>query len=202
MAENIPGGFRVEDFEFMPRKDLLEPAFRRYEKLIARAIEQDYVVDPKELGTRMNARTFVARFNDAKRGYTLYGYESQLIPKAFNLMFIKAVVGKNGMVLIYNEFGKTKGDLMSGLVVPEPVKMVLPGMQTQIDWWEGVDQKNLETVTIDFEALDQLVQFLAEDELQYKGKMVIVNCKNELEKTKAIAAVKKGRSWLQVMINK
>lgn len=202
----MPGGFKVsEAFEFAPRKDLCEPAFRRYEKMIAKGIVEDYIVDPKELSARMNARTFVARFNDAKRGYMLYGYKSEWIPKGYNVTFVKAAVGMNEKVLVYNEFGKTKAELMKGLVVSEPVRMETPEMEAGVKWFEGVDQESLEATVVRFEDIDQFKTMLEKDEKSFLGQWVTVVCNNALEvlEVKKIQDAGKGRNmWLHSVHSK
>ena len=82
----------------LPRYDLRETAFRRYEALIAEACRGSFTYDPFIMGIK--PRTFVARFRDAILGYKRYGYESFVIPKDFNLDSITCVELTDGRVHI------------------------------------------------------------------------------------------------------
>lgn len=87
----------------LPRIDLREEAFRRFENTIANACKGSFVVKPRvEFG--ISPRTFLIRFTDAKRGYKLYGYYSDLIPANYELDRIKTVELDNDEVWIMNKF--------------------------------------------------------------------------------------------------
>lgn len=63
----------------LPRIDLREPAFRKYEPYIIKACHGELVVDPIRLN--MKASTFMARFRDAVLAYKKYNYHSGQIPR-------------------------------------------------------------------------------------------------------------------------
>lgn len=84
----------------LPRRDLREAAFRKYEQYIAKALtERVFYIDTRtafgadDFGENykrpMLAATFCLRFNDAKLGFKRYGYQSNLIPRHANLACIK-----------------------------------------------------------------------------------------------------------------
>src|SRR5512146_2172573 len=90
--------------QIMPRFDLREPAFRKYETFIAQACYQhEFKVNPM-MRLRVSPATFVARFRDALLAYKTYGYHSDAIPKGAVLSGIKAFELVGGVdVLIKNE---------------------------------------------------------------------------------------------------
>lgn len=67
----------------LPRIDLRESAFRKYEHTIAKASYGKVVVVPEG----KKAQSYIARFRDAVRGYRLYSYSSTLIPPGCPLEF-------------------------------------------------------------------------------------------------------------------
>lgn len=81
----------------LPRYDLREPAFRRYERYIARACEQDMLVidvskDRVTAGERIiTARSFCLRFRDAVMGYLRYHYKSDMIPPGYPVNLLKCM---------------------------------------------------------------------------------------------------------------
>lgn len=94
-----------ENSIMLPRYDLREPAFRRYESIIAEAVVKgSTTVDPQAM--EMKTSTFIARFRDAVRGYRHYHYESSKIPSniAFELRLEETTTG---LVHIKNVIAKT-----------------------------------------------------------------------------------------------
>lgn len=70
----------------LPRFDLREKAFRRYEKYIAQACQDVVIMHPfLDLGIKQDS--FVARFKDAVLGYLRYRYDSKVIPTNAPLVF-------------------------------------------------------------------------------------------------------------------
>ncbi len=63
----------------LPRFDLREPAFRRYEKFLIQAMNKPFVVDPKECFDKpITPTTFIARCKDALLSLRRYGWKSQV----------------------------------------------------------------------------------------------------------------------------
>lgn len=60
----------------LPRVDLREGAFRKYEPFIAKASKQRTIFTPSTMTTPMKPQSFIARFRDAVRGYKLFKYHS------------------------------------------------------------------------------------------------------------------------------
>lgn len=60
----------------IPRKDITEPAFRRYEELIARALNECFEYHPSKMNLKPS--TFIARFRDALTGVRRFKYSSSL----------------------------------------------------------------------------------------------------------------------------
>ena len=88
----------------LPRLDLREEAFRKYESYISRAISGSYTLNPQlDLAKPMNPHTFCTRFRDAILGYRRYHYPSEIIPKNYDVNLIKAFELADGNVLIENE---------------------------------------------------------------------------------------------------
>lgn len=91
-----------------PRHDLREPAFRRYENVMAKAatmrqlILQSFELPIGLTGRRPSAKTFVARFTDAKLGFKRYGYKTYLIPKGFDVDNLVAYEMNDDSVVIRN----------------------------------------------------------------------------------------------------
>lgn len=87
----------------LPRVELREEAFRRYEPYIVKASFGSCTIDPKP----MKAHSFICRFRDAIRGLSLYNYETD-IPQGTNLQALKCYETANGMVYIKNESTELK----------------------------------------------------------------------------------------------
>lgn len=86
----------------LPRKDLREPAFRKYRHHIEMAARCHlHTIPPYELGGR-SASTWVQRFTDAKTGYKRYHYQCDL-PLNFNIDFLVARECADGSVTIINK---------------------------------------------------------------------------------------------------
>ena len=86
----------------IPRRDLRESAFRKYEIIIARAVNdlregQSFFHNTGE----MKSDTFISRFNDAKRGFTLYNYPSKFIKPKENLSKIRASITFSNCVEVH-----------------------------------------------------------------------------------------------------
>src|SRR5690349_1249842 len=98
----------VTQYDRMPRFDLREPAFRRYEPFMAEAaVKGQVIVHPYEFPaskTRQmkKANTFICRFYDAKTAYKRYHYVSRTIPKDFSVENLKCTELRDGSVLIEN----------------------------------------------------------------------------------------------------
>lgn len=91
------------DEPLAPRKDLNRSAFEKYAPFIGRALISPIKINPREAFARpMKANTFVARFNDATRGYRLYGYTSLHVPKEADVSFLVARETIDGMVVVRN----------------------------------------------------------------------------------------------------
>lgn len=86
----------------LPRRDLREPAFRKYELYIARACSQSIIIDPQAELT-FTPSTFIARFRDAILAKKRYNYPSSLIPPSFDISKLEAAEIPNGRVLIKNK---------------------------------------------------------------------------------------------------
>lgn len=120
------------------RKELTEKAFRKYEEFIAMGLErEEYWVDPTLMPRMMNAATWVARFNDAKRGFKLYNYVSSLIPRGHDVNWVKAEVD-GMMVRVWNEWMKRNKGLVNAISgtlegeVGEAVENVDPAVLEQV----------------------------------------------------------------------
>lgn len=88
--------------EVMPRYDLREPAFRRYEPYIAKALQGSYLLNPMaELG--VSPATFIARFRDAILAKQRFGYKSISVScDALELNVIRAYQTPDGNVTVEN----------------------------------------------------------------------------------------------------
>ena len=87
--------------QILPRPDLQEPAFRKYERFISRACFDEIIIDPSNCFKRpMSAQSFCNRFRDATRAYRLFKYKSDLIPKDFDTTQLKCFALANGSVLV------------------------------------------------------------------------------------------------------
>lgn len=98
----------ISQYDRMPRFDLREPAFRRYEPFMAQAaVKGQIIIQPFEFPaskTRQmkKANTFICRFYDAKTAYNRYHYVSRIIPKDFAVENLKCTELRDGSVLIEN----------------------------------------------------------------------------------------------------
>lgn len=89
----------------LPRRDLREEAFRRYESAIAEGCVHSFTLDPKQYSKygKMTPLTFICRFHDAILGYRRFNYPSTLIPKDFDVTKLHAVEIFGGLVEIIND---------------------------------------------------------------------------------------------------
>lgn len=94
--------------ETKPRYDLREPAFRRYEPYIAKALLGSYILNPMaELG--LTPTTFVARFRDAILAKKRFGYRSFSVNcEPEELDAIRATESVDGNVIIKNEVAECR----------------------------------------------------------------------------------------------
>ena len=84
----------------LPRHDLREVAFRKYEPYIAAACNGSTTFDPAKLG--LKPRTFIARFNDAVLGLTRYHYKSNYVPTSFDFKHLHLHELTDGQVYVKN----------------------------------------------------------------------------------------------------
>jgi hypothetical protein len=91
----------------LPRPDLREPAFRKYESDIARACKGTIKIS-RELLLAMGIKpaTYVCRFRDAILGYKRYSYQSAMIPSGFDFSNLRLAETTDGGVNIYNALAK------------------------------------------------------------------------------------------------
>lgn len=97
--------------ERLPRPELTEPAFRRFEHIIARvAVERTFHIPPalfpagkSSARKRMSSTTFCSRFRDALLAYKLYKYTSMQIPRGCDLSAVRCFQNRNGSVTVENE---------------------------------------------------------------------------------------------------
>lgn len=127
----------------LPRFDLREEAFSRYELYIAKACLGEYVVDPSQLPRPVKPMTFIARFKDAIRGYKLYNYKSSAIPRNHSLVFRLAETS-NGLVRIspvgIEKPASPKFDRIAALVI---LKQLADGTRQGPYQFEGMDDSDL-----------------------------------------------------------
>lgn len=94
----------------LPRRDLREDAFRRYEPFIAKALECSITINPRtEMTPPMKAYTFCTRFRDALLGYVRYMYTPKLFPVDADVSVLKAHEHPNGNVIIENLISNERG---------------------------------------------------------------------------------------------
>lgn len=83
------------------RKDLREPAFRRYEPFIARAAKESFIIE-RDAMLGLSQATFTARFRDALLAFDKYHYASTVIPVDFHIRDVIALPLADGRVQIRN----------------------------------------------------------------------------------------------------
>jgi hypothetical protein len=86
----------------LPRPDLREKAFRKYERYINRALHETYELDPA-IELRMKPHSFIVRFKDAVLGFQRYRYSSIFFSHDTDFKPIKLYELANGYVRIVNE---------------------------------------------------------------------------------------------------
>jgi len=95
------------DYLFIPRKELSERAFRRYEVVIAEAQRKAiHIVDPEVIingeATLIAPRTYAERLKDAMRGFQRFHYSSQVVQPGLDAKLFRILVGVDGKVYIRN----------------------------------------------------------------------------------------------------
>jgi hypothetical protein len=199
----VPGGFKIEEWKDEPRRDCTERAFRRYEKYILRAIRENFVIHPSEVSPKLGAKTFVARFRDAIRGYKLYGYKSE-IPRGFDVGFIQAHVSCTGYVLMFNGYGQTKAQVVAGVQGPTKVEEISaesPMAKLMKRVYEGVNMEVFEAaepVVVDVSAQDwpEFCRRYKENRFFLGMALYVFECKNLVEKAMVQELVGEGASLL------
>lgn len=97
----------TNDFTLLPRFELREDQFRRYEQDLADACYASKVVDPARYAGKKkrtpSAHTLAVRLRDAKLAYRVYGYKSTLIPTGYDLENITVRETADGRVLLSNK---------------------------------------------------------------------------------------------------
>jgi hypothetical protein len=84
----------------LPRPDLREPAFRRYEIYISKIVNEGSFICFPQYDMHIKPRTFIARFRDAILGFQRYHYDSFVIPKDANLNDLICVERSDGSVSV------------------------------------------------------------------------------------------------------
>jgi hypothetical protein len=168
----------------VPRPDLRETAFRRYEIFIAEAaVKKTLIVDfsrfpcgPKK--TVRLPRTFIARFNDAKLGYKRYCYSSTLIPKGFDVANLLATELSDGTVLIENQLFSTT-----------PLSRLLTSSHTAIEAFMRNGANGSQPIPpsgIDLEVdpltIDDDMDFMQALETELGGRVLVCEPKNNIVK--------------------
>ena len=107
MGAMMETALHTERPRLLPRVDLREEAFRRFEKLIAKAcVNREIEVTPDMVeGRRMlSTKSFCTRFRDALRGHMMFAYPSILIPHGYvPYGHVKATETDRGSVWVYNK---------------------------------------------------------------------------------------------------
>jgi len=93
--------------DILPRLELREPAFRKYEYFLAKAVQGSYRISAEEvraMGTTkpMNNRTFKLRITDAKTAFERFGYKSKRIPPGYPMRNVKFYETEDGGVQCIN----------------------------------------------------------------------------------------------------
>ena len=171
--------------ERLPRKDLREEAFRKYEQDIALGCKGSYVLDPRKFSRPMKAASYVARFTDAKRGYRVYGYQSELIPKNYDLDRVRAFELSDGTVQISNEIedaistGK-KWNVQHAIVAPRPIVTNQENTAPRIIEWNNRPVRQL--YARNQEEIETLVKNIASGVTDGFAFSYLVYCANDSEK--------------------
>lgn len=121
----------------LPRADLREPAFRKYEAFIAAACKGSIVLNPLEGQT---STTFQARIRDAILGYKRYKYVSKLIPINYPLHQLKVIPLNNGQVRI-NNFMQDQANGAFASAVSSVKQPIIPEVTNREAWLQFVQDK-------------------------------------------------------------
>ena len=92
---------KFKPIDSVPRSDLREKAFRKYERYINRALHETYELDPG-VELQMKPATFIARFKDAILGFQRYRYSSILFTQDADFNAIRLYELPTGYVRIIN----------------------------------------------------------------------------------------------------
>lgn len=153
----------------LPRWDLREKAFRKYEKYIAISLKRSLLVHPflpaepqGGTGSRfpgsMNAHTFICRFKDAILGFKRHNYVSPLFDKSAMFEHIVPIENADGSVLLSNRtadryrIAQGLGDAFN----KEKIKSFLIDLASK-------ETNFTETHTIPYYSSDQLAWLLSMD---------------------------------------
>lgn len=90
-----------QPFDALPRFDLREKPFRKFERYIARAMNETYEIDPF-MELKLKAHSFVVRFKDAILGFKRYKYDSMLLNQSMDFDCIKLYELPTGWVRVIN----------------------------------------------------------------------------------------------------
>lgn len=126
-----------QKLQILPRIDLREPAFRRYEPIIAEACKQTIEYNPL-LKLNVNPHTFACRFRDAILGKRRYHYHSSIIPRDFDITVLRVHELSNGNVLIENPVADTGAITLRAVYSSDNPESIIRLMQ-QISKGEIVD---------------------------------------------------------------
>ena len=88
----------------LPRQGLREASFRKYEKFIEGATRGSYKVDPLSTSGPRKVSSFMVGLRDAIRGWKRFGYHTDKWPADYDVGRIKVCEGKDGMVIVENEY--------------------------------------------------------------------------------------------------
>jgi hypothetical protein len=121
--------------DVVPRFDLREPAFRKYEAFIAQACKGTIEVDPAERG--MTAKTFRARFMDAVLAFKRYRYPSEIILSTYNVDDIQALELVSGKVRLWNPRADAIGSARDSMLKASDRESILTMIKVYDEWvWD------------------------------------------------------------------
>src|SRR5260370_30569193 len=91
----------LKPVDVLPRYDLREKAFKKYERYINQALHEAYTFDPI-LVMQVRPTTFICRFRDAILGFQRYHYPSILFSQSADFAAIRLYETSDGKVSIVN----------------------------------------------------------------------------------------------------
>ena len=97
----------MQPIDALPRFDLREKPFRKFERYINRALHETYELDPY-VELHLKPHSFVIRFKDAILGFQRYKYESILFTQEADFKSIDLYELSNGWVRIVNDSSYNK----------------------------------------------------------------------------------------------